>query len=271
MIIRDYCGLPEIVPFKSTFMIKLKLSIMVILVLLCFSSCYRMLFSHMGVLEKSVTIEKIANVKKEVIFIPMHHIGKREFYADVKNLADSLKNTGFVFYYESLRVSSEKDSLTDDNLRRKMRYIIGSDIFSIKLNGGYIDTVNNTVLHKKLKIIEKEDLVNQPPYILLGIDTASAKWADVYLSEMIPAYEQKFGNIVLSECDFKTPFNAKYSCFKNKDKKAKSFALADYRNQKIAKMITNDPRNKIAIIYGAKHYEGLLKALQQNDSTWKTN
>ena len=151
-----------------------------------------------------------------------------------------------------------------------MRQIIGSDIFSLKLRGGYIDTVNHTFFQKKLKIIKKEDLVNQPPYKFMGIDTISDKWADVYLSDMIPAYEKQFGNVALSECDFKTPFDAKYSCTKNKNKKAKSFALTDYRNENMTEMIINDSNNKIAIVYGAKHAEGVLKILQQHDSTWKS-
>ncbi|MFT3910531.1 MAG: hypothetical protein QM737_13985 [Ferruginibacter sp.] len=233
------------------------------------SSCYRVALSSLGVLDKSVSLEKISNTKKEVVFIPMHHIGKRDFYKDVKRVADSLQNIGYRFYYEGVRISPVKDSLKTDSLRRKMRYVLGADVFALKSQGGYIDTVNHTIFHKKLKILTKEDLVNQPPYIKMGIDTAKSTWADVYLSDMIPEFEKRFENIILTGCDFNTPLNEKYSCSNYKNKNGKNFLLIDYRNESVADKIMNDSNTKIAIIYGSKHYGGVLKVLQQHDSAWK--
>ncbi|MEO7524164.1 MAG: hypothetical protein ABIT58_08725 [Ferruginibacter sp.] len=233
------------------------------------SSCYRIAFSKVGAFQKSASPIKISNAKKDVVFIPMHHVGKKEFYDDVKRIADSLQNLGYVFYYEAVKISPVKDSLSADTLRRKMRKVIGNDVFSAKVNGGYIDTVNHTFLHKKLKIIRKENLVNQPPFIRMNIDTAKGRWGDAYLSDMIPAFEKKFGNIALSDCDFSTALDAKYKCSKHKGKEEKNFLLVEYRNECVATKMMNNPDDKIAVIYGAMHFDGVLKMLQQYDSTWK--
>ena len=105
----------------------------------------------------------------------------------------------------------------------------------------------------------------------MGIDTAKSTWADVYLSDMIPEFERKFEKIVLDDCDYNTPLDAKYSCSKYKNKNGKNFVLVDYRNESIANKIMNDPNTKIAIIYGSKHYDGVLKILQQHDPSWKSD
>ncbi|MEO8770273.1 MAG: hypothetical protein ABI402_09320 [Ferruginibacter sp.] len=246
----------------------LLLSILIFVIFL-FSSCYRIILTSFGTLEKSVSVKKISNTKKEVVFIPMHHIGKSEFYEDVKKVIDSLRREGYTLYYEAVKVNKENDSLQSDTLRRKMRQVVGADPFAAVANGGYLDTVNHTIFNKKLRIIKKEHLVNQRSRIKLGIDTLRDTWADVYLSDLIPAYEKKYGNIVLTDCDFNTNLSDKYSCQGNKNSERKMYALAGYRNEMIVDKILKDANTKIAIVYGSKHYSGILAMLQQKDSTWK--
>lgn len=224
----------------------------------------------MGALEKSVPVRKINNTKKEVIFIPMHHIGKREFYTGVKTIIDSLKNIGYVVYYEAVRINRERDSLKSDTLRRKMRQVVGADPFASLAQGGYIDTVNNAIFNKKLKIIKGEHLVNQPSRAMLGIDTTTDIWADAYLSDMIPAYEAKFSIINLTECDFNTGLSEVYSCPRTNNTEHRWFLLAGYRDGIIADKVIKDTHTKIAIVYGSKHFPGILALLQQQDPTWKS-
>jgi pheromone shutdown protein TraB len=42
----------------------------------------------------------------------------------------------------------------------------------------------------------------------------------------------------------------------------------DFRNEHIIKEINSDSRKNIAIVYGAAHFDGVLKLLQEKDSTW---
>lgn len=40
-----------------------------------------------------------SNKKKLVKYIPMHHVGKQNFYLSVKKLVDSFKKDGYVVFY----------------------------------------------------------------------------------------------------------------------------------------------------------------------------
>ena len=48
-----------------------------------------------GVFDTKSGLKVIENNQKKIIFIPMHHIGKKEFYDDVANKVDSLQNLNF--------------------------------------------------------------------------------------------------------------------------------------------------------------------------------
>jgi hypothetical protein len=49
-----------------------------------------MAYRYIGVFDKEAKEKRISNEKKELVFIPMHHVGKKEFYDDVKKKIDSL-------------------------------------------------------------------------------------------------------------------------------------------------------------------------------------
>ncbi|MBC7536461.1 MAG: hypothetical protein H7258_12285 [Ferruginibacter sp.] len=247
---------------------KLIISVITIFMVVFLSSCYQMVFKSLGVLSDSAHVLEARNTQKQIVYIPMHHIGKRTFYNDVKTKIDSLRKLGFVFYYEGVVFSKENDSLKNDTIAMKLRKITGVDFRAMHLQGGYIDTLTNKVMGVKIKSIDKYDLVNQPkgPFYF---DTLSDRKVDVYLSDALPALEEKFGRIILNECDFKTGSNEKYTCKKYKKKGGKKFLTLDYRNDFIANQIINDNHTKIAMIYGAKHFEGILKQLKIRDSTWK--
>lgn len=234
-----------------------------------FSSCYTLLFKSYGILDKSASPKKISSSNKEVIYIPMHHVGKKEFYADVKMRLDSLQKEGYAIYYEGTKYTRENDSLKNDTIAMKLRKVLGIDLNAMKSQGGYLDTLNGTLVGKKIKAVSKHHLVNQPKNYLM-LDTITAKRADIYLSDALLAFEEKYGTVVLTDCDYRMKTGEKYTCDTYKQKEARQFILIDYRNQHLSGEILNDPHSKIAIIYGAKHFKGVLENLQQKDSTWKS-
>jgi hypothetical protein len=224
-----------------------------------------MVLNSLGVLDDSASLIKARSSEKEIVFIPMHHIGKKQFYEDVKNEIDSLRNQGFVFYYEGVKLK-DNNSLQNDTLRRKVRKILGVDV-----SRGYIDTINNTLFGVKSKNVAKYKLVNQPKNdnSMSGLDTTKDRRVDVYLSDLLEAFEKKYGTLVLNDCDFNTEIGTKYSCSKYKNKEGRQFILSDYRNNYIANEIVADSHTKIALLYGAKHFEGIYEILQKQDPTWK--
>ncbi|MEP6467461.1 MAG: hypothetical protein ABJB05_14225 [Parafilimonas sp.] len=237
-----------------------------LILLFTFCSCYTTVFQFMGVMDKSPSLKSMTNPQKEIIFIPMHHIGKQAFYSNVKKQVDSLRNIGYSIYFEGVKFSRLNDSLVNDTLSMKLRKLIGVDFRSMKSNGGYIDTVNNTFMGKKVKAIKRHKLVNQPKSYNF-FDTSVDRRVDVYLSDALNAFENKYKLIILNACDFSTKPGEKYQC--GNIKGDKKFVTRQYRNEFIATEIVKDSHNKIVLVYGAKHYKGILKELQLKDSTWK--
>ncbi len=53
--------------------------------------------------------------------------------------------------------------------------------------------------------------------------------------------------------------------------KAKLFeTIIDRRNDQIVEYIITHPKEKIAVVYGALHFNGVYEALQKRDKNWKT-
>lgn len=46
--------------------------------------------------------------------------------------------------------------------------------------------------------------------------------------------------------------------------------IIDRRNDKIVEYIITHPKEKIAVVYGALHFNGVYETLQKRDKNWKT-
>ena len=241
--------------------------ILSILVTLIHTSCYQMAFRSLGVLEDAPPLKKLANNHKEIVFIPMHHIGKPVFYKNVRHKIDSLRNASYILYYEGVTYHKNNDSMNMDTATLKIRKVLGLDMKSMRTNGGYIDTVNHTLSGRKIKVVSKYKMVNQPRSAML-YDTLQDRKVDVYLSDLLLYLEEKLGKVALTDCDFNTKNGEKYSCKKFNYKKGKKLMMS-YRNNFIANEIIKDEHRKIVLIYGAMHFKGILEELQKQDSSWQ--
>ncbi len=161
------------------------------------------------------------------------------------------------------------DSLLADTLSRKLRMITSIDPIMAKKQGGYVDTLDNTFMGVRSKYIASEKLRNQPNAVGLGIDTSKAVRADVFYSDIIKAFENKYGKLQLSDCDMKSPFGQKFRCKKVVKNKQKMDILMNSRNEYLYDVLMKENRKKIAVIFGAKHFKGLLKMLKEKDPSWK--
>ncbi len=232
------------------------------------SSCLtKIALDSLGIAEKNATLKYATNGEKKIASVYIHHIGKKEYYDDVKYKIDSFLKEGFIVYYEAVRPGVFKDSLQKDTIYRKARKVSGIDLASMKANGGYIDTLNKTIFGKKIKYIVKHNLINQPKYLITISDSIHFKNIDATIVELVDACEKKFEPIILDQYDFEIKLGEKYKFKKNK--KMNSFFLEGYRNNLISESIVNDPNKKILLIYGGKHFNGILENLKAADKNYK--
>jgi len=222
-----------------------------------------MLLKSKGVFDDKVSVIKLANDNKELVFIPMHHIGKQAFYDDVKYHIDSLRRVGYIVYYELVTLPPAFDSLTKDTLVRKFRKIVGN----LSANG-YISK-DSLLFGKKYKFLK--ELVNQPKDKTIGLDTSADSNVDVFLHDLIKAYEDKYSKVILQQCDFDTGLKDIYQCEKIKNKEARNFLLKEYRDEMIAERIMNSTDKKIILMYGENHYRGIFDNLRKIDLGWREN
>ena len=60
----------------------------------CKNHLYNSALQRKGFFSDKIYLSKMANQNKEIVFIPMSHLGTKEFYKDVKFKIDSLKKNG---------------------------------------------------------------------------------------------------------------------------------------------------------------------------------
>ena len=241
----------------------LKLSFIAILIFSC-STSYKINFalSQLGVFEDKVELKIFKNKERKVVFIPMHHVGTKSFYNDVKENIDSLQNRNFKIYYELIITDTTKQKTAKTALNnRKLRKIYGSEIPDSDEMISITEKLSN---NKKVKL--KKDLVNQPGYNELGVNMNQAKNVDAKLNEMITYYEKKYGKVKLEDCDFASLPEEKYECeVQTRDEKRIDEVIVTLRNNKVINELKKDSTDNIAIIYGKYHFDEIEKYLVNND------
>jgi len=205
---------------------------------------------------KDVEVAELTNKKKIVEFIPMHHVGKPEFYDGVKEIIAHYKNEGFVVYYEGTGMISGLDSITRDHYERKFRRMLGV----------YVDTTGYAhYFHDKGLF---KGLIDQPRYYKLGIDSNDVN-VDIKKYKLVDAYEEKFGPIKLEQIDTALRFDQVYPPGLKLPKEKVMSIILDYRNQNLASHIQNSSDKKIVVIYGEEHLKGVYQLLKSFDPSWK--
>lgn len=224
-------------------------------------SCMSLALNLLGVYDPKAQTIPLTNEDRSVVFIPMKHIALKDFYTNVGHKTDSLQKQGYTVFLESVSVRDSLSKEEKDTLDLKLRRVLGTHVSK----DGYLDTINNKLMGRNFK--NKKGLTNQPRYYKMGIDTTKARVVDVPANVLIKQYEQEFGKIVLTDCDYNTKLEDKYTCGmlpkENRDKMVRT-----YREKYLAEAIMNEPNKKVVVIFGALHQEGLLKELKALDAKW---
>ena len=226
----------------------------ILLLCSCKNAMLNAAFQRLGVYDDKVTLVKTVNESNEVVFIPMKHLGTEIFYNNVKKTVDSLTSEGFFFYTEMVKMDYENDTLL-----RKFRRIISFPL----TRKGYL-FVLDSIHGKKFNIKLKKEIINQPSYYNMGVDSLLNKNVDVTLNQLIGYFENKNGEITLKDCDFETTAYEETNCKDKKvDKELKDDMTITFRNNVVLDEIDTETRNKIAIIYGEAHVAGILEGLKE--------
>jgi len=225
--------------------------------LFLFTSCAESLVvQSTGVLQNAARVHHLKNGDREIIYIPMRHLGKRNYYDYIQRQVDSLQQQGFVVFYES--IAYQVDSAQQRDLYdRKFRKLVGHTVGSTKTYEKTSDTTKVLMapMYKNLG----SRIIQQPEYSFFKVDYNTAVVADIPKN-------------VLEPCDWKTPLHEPYSCKAAKGKLKRIFDrqfIMKRREENLAALVADAAQKKILIMFGAAHYKGFLKHLQERDPNWK--
>ncbi|MFK8297104.1 hypothetical protein ACI76O_01780 [Capnocytophaga cynodegmi] len=224
----------------------MKKFILIIFLAFSISSCQCLLLKTFGV-TKSALKHKRVMVKgdREIIYIPMVHLGKQTYYDEVKAFVTEKRKQGYKIYYEAVltdTVALRKGQL--DTLRLKRRKLLGFHL------SNYSDE-NNKSMPKCYKKYVGQTLDNT------GVSQRTDTNADLRFEEIIARYEAKYGEIPLDECDYSTPLNAHYQCnpIPNVHRSNSKYRFTqEFRNEHLEKLLIDSKDKKILLLYGESHW-----------------
>jgi hypothetical protein len=241
-------------------MIKYKLIfVLVILNLILAHSC-SIFKSVRTIYNENIKPQYFSFENKSIIFTPLAHFGQKQYYSNLKDSLTEWKKHGYIIFYEGISHSPKDmgvDSIQADIALRKWRRMLDGDGATRE---DYADLSN-------VKFFK--NAVAQPEYINLGIDSSDFN-ADITLISIVEQFEKRYNIITLDSCDLATSLDSTYNCGKKPKGKLKPIIL-DYRNEKLTEKIIASHHNKIVILYGAAHINGLKKLLEQHEKEKEKN
>lgn len=214
-----------------------KLSILII-IMFFLVSCKKIMFliAIKKTVHKEIKIYENEQNLKQVFYIPTVHLGKKPYYASIKNYVDSLRSKNFLILYEG--VMTEK---THDTIFRKFRKVAGFHISSY-------NNVENKSLSSRYK---KKKYLNQTSQDI-GLQYDKDINVDYDLTSLITDYEKKYKKITLNEYDYSTQLNAKYDIKQTKGHNH-YFLINSLRDEYLFKMLKKYNAQNVVLLYGAGH------------------
>ncbi|HLN95719.1 MAG TPA: hypothetical protein VK183_08785 [Flavobacterium sp.] len=233
---------------KATVLIALSLTL-----LSCKSILTRILLS-----KTQVHFDHYKSGHRDLVFIDATHVGKPEYFADIKFTLDSLRGQGYTVVFEEIRavVSSLDDLPKIDLYKKKIR----------KITGVYFGDYSDAKDDENLNVPNMKGLTHQT-VDNTGIDRRRDIWADYTLFQLVKKYEAERGEIELSECDLQTPPHKRYRCAKI-NRSESNYLLVEMRNKRLLHVVDSIQKDKVAILYGSRHHYDFIRLLREKDSSW---
>lgn len=107
------------------------------LILFTLSSCQSLLVKYVistADIKKNFKVLRNKTTNQTIVFFPMVHMGKKEYYDNCKILIDSLRNEGYLFFYESVSVDPTLNPTDQSKYNKKFRSILGYNPLSSSEN-----------------------------------------------------------------------------------------------------------------------------------------
>ncbi len=227
-----------------------KILSILIIAILCFTSCTRIIWV-VGVKGRTGlnNVSKFEHPEsgKKVTFISMSHIETVRYYEEIKNYLDSLRNDGYAIFFEGITIGqvgpTEADTVATKIMLRKFRRLTGKSIVTNEYRG-FQSVANNKG--------EKPSQLVQQTSERIGLSVERDHLCDLTMQEMVEGYESKYGEILLTDCDWDTPHTAKYKC-RTEQKLRLDYVELTLRDEYVAKMVAESEHQKIVIVYGDFH------------------
>lgn len=179
-----------------------------------------------------------------VVFLPMSHIAKPSFYESVKENVDSLRANNYIIFLEGIGIKDSLPINEELTYKKKLRKLLGFTLTS------YQDSTNKSLP----KAFANKKYIEQTTENT-GIQTDVDLVIDLQMNQIIDKYENKYGEIPLSECDHSTALDQKYAC---EDLSNKSFyAIYIAREKHIMNEFKRHNLPKVVMIYGKAHWKFL--------------
>lgn len=199
--------------------------------------------------KKRAQLNEYSNGEKTIRFVGMHHIGLKEFYAEVRQHIEKAKKEDYVLFYESIRLDNAPEVL-----KRKIQKMLG-----------FVPSKDQ--YDAFLKTLNKPDLIVQDNKSFLGLINNKDFVADRTIEQIIADYEKKFGEIIITKKDLKNSLDEIVT--PSLPKKKVMQILVDTRNEHLAQEVINSPNKKIIIMYGEGHEKGFVEVLKSLDARWE--
>lgn len=220
------------------------------------TSCQCILFKLFNEDDSAVDSQQIfESENKRVVFLPMVHLGKKDYFKEAKAFVDSLRDSGYHVYHEGMYLREDITEEEKDVYLRKFRRELGffpSDDYS---------DPRNKSLPRCFKKYIGQSLENT------GINPETDTNIDYEITELIDKYEDDRKEIKLDECDFKTAFNEKYKCSKG----VNQILYKEIRNNKIIDEILKSEHDKILLVFGKGHFYAGIDGLTKKGFELKTD
>jgi len=227
--------------------------ITLILLLFIVSSCTSILLKV--ITSKKIKTKVFYNQEKDktLVIFPVLHINHPEFYADAKVKLEKLRQQGYIVFLEgvALKDSTSFSSQQIDTIKRKMRKITGFNLTNYKNEQN--KSIPKAIRNSKYVSQSYENMGIQPEDITI----------DIPMNELIEIYEEKYGVIQLTQCDWETDYLEKYEC-ETVPKVRADDVLIYTRNDTIEKRVYESKLKKIALVYGSGHFNFIKGGFQQN-------
>lgn len=217
----------------------------------------------------------ISNGEKTVVFQSMMHVASPEFYDDVRKDMEHLRDQDYIFFYEWVKKWSDEslerlNTLLGTELSPQMYDIFGSVAGLVfQWDEKYAD-----ILPSRNVDLSTDDIVSLADKNAINVPTQRQFDILKKLREAYPHFTplQRYISRITARGILNLllrKYNDPHITTELKKAIPVFDIILDKRNAVIVNAILTSPNQHIYVHYGAMHFEGILKWLQEKDNRWR--